>query len=45
MTDSDRGENRYFAVPCSRKTGTNTIQMHNVDKKVGTATSLAPVTM
>ena len=45
ITDSDSGENKYFAVPCSKKTGTNTIQMHRVDKKVGTATSLAPATM
>ena len=31
MTDSDSGENRYLAVPCSRKTGTNTMHMHSVD--------------
>ena len=40
MTDSDNGENRYFAVPCSRNTGTKTMQMHRVDRNVGTATSL-----
>ena len=45
ITDSDSGENRYFAVPCSKNTGTNTMQMHNVDKNVGIATSLAPTTM
>src|ERR1700683_5344729 len=44
-TDSDSGENRYFAVPCSRNTGTKTMQMHKVAKTVGTATSLAPLTM
>src|ERR1700722_13555758 len=44
-TDSDRGENRYLAVPCSRNTGTNTIQMHSVARKVGMATSLAPPTI
>ena len=37
MTDSDSGENRYLAVPCSRNTGTNTMQMHSVDRNVGTA--------
>ena len=45
MTDSDSGENRYLAVPCSRNTGTKTMQMHSVDRNVGTPTSLAPVTM
>ncbi len=45
MTDRDNGENRYFAVPCSRKTGTKTMQMHKVDRNVGTATSAAPVTI
>src|SRR3984885_12164352 len=44
-TDSDKGENRYLAVPCSRNTGTNTIQMHNVESAVGTATSPQPDTM
>src|ERR1700728_4635889 len=44
-TDNDKGENRYLAVPCNRNTGTNTMQMHKVDKNVGTATSLAPFTM
>ena len=45
MTDSDKGENRYFAVPCSKNTGTKTMQMHSVDKNVGIATSLAPPTI
>ncbi len=45
ITDSDSGENKYLAVPCSRNTGTNTMQMHRVERKVGTATSLAPTTM
>ena len=43
ITESDSGENRYFAVPCSRKTGTKTMQMHKVDRNVGIATSRAPV--
>ena len=37
QTDSDSGENRYLAVPCSRNTGTNTMQMHSVASKVGIA--------
>ena len=41
-TDSDSGENRYLAVPCSRKIGTNTMQMHSVESRVGTPTSPAP---
>ena len=45
MTDSDSGENKYFAVPCSKNTGTKTMQVHNVDKKVGIATSFAPATI
>ncbi len=45
ITDSDNGENRYFAVPCSRNTGTKTMQMHRVDRNVGTATSAAPITI
>ena len=45
MTESDSGEKRYFAVPCSRNTGTNTMQMQSVDRNVGTATSAAPVTI
>ena len=45
MTESDSGENRYLAVPCSRNTGTNTMQMHSVERNVGTATSLAPATI
>ena len=36
-TDSDSGENRYLAVPCSRNTGTNTMQMHSVERNVGIA--------
>ena len=32
-TDRDRGENRYLAVPRSKKTGTKTMQMQRVDKK------------
>src|ERR1039458_4865231 len=44
-TDSDSGENRYFAVPCNRNTGTKTMQMHKVAKTVGMATSLAPLMM
>src|SRR5580698_5456939 len=43
-TDNDRGENRYLAVPCSRNTGTNTMQMHSVARKVGVPTSPAPYT-
>ena len=42
QTDSDSGENRYLAVPWSRNTGTKTMQMQNVARTVGTATSLAP---
>ena len=45
MTDKDSGENRYLAVPSSRNTGTNTMQMHSVERNVGIATSFAPVTM
>ena len=45
QTDSDSGENRYFAVPCSRNTGTKTMQMQKVASIVGMATSLAPVVM
>ena len=36
-TDSDSGENRYLAVPCSRNTGTNTMQMQSVARNVGHA--------
>ena len=39
ITESDSGENRYLAVPVKRKTGTNTTQIDNVERKVGTATS------
>ncbi len=42
-TGSDSGENRYLAVPCSRNTGTNTMQMHSVASNVGTPTSPAPL--
>ena len=35
MTESESGENRYFAVPCSRNTGTNTMQMHKRRQKCG----------
>jgi hypothetical protein len=45
ITDTDSGENRYFAVPCSRKTGTNTMQMHSVERNVGVPTSPQPCTM
>ena len=45
ITDSDSGENRYLAVPCSRNTGTNTMQMHSVDRNVGMPTSPAPWTI
>src|ERR1700722_8915073 len=45
ITESDNGENKYFAVPWSRNTGTNTMQMQRVDKNVGMATSLAPTTI
>src|SRR5579864_1096526 len=45
ITESDSGENRYFAVPCSKNTGTKTIEMQRVDKNVGIATSLAPTTI
>src|ERR1700721_373931 len=41
-TDRDSGEKRYFAVPCNRKIGTNTMQMHSVDSIVGTPTSPPP---
>src|SRR5579862_2825989 len=34
ITETDNGENRYFAVPCNRNTGTNTIQMHSVESIV-----------
>src|SRR5580704_11240585 len=44
-TDSDKGEKRYFAVPCNRKIGTKTMQMQRVDNIVGTPTSPAPATM
>src|ERR1700722_1593815 len=44
-TDSDKGEKRYFAVPCNRKMGTKTMQMQRVDNIVGTPTSPAPATM
>src|SRR5579859_3896756 len=42
ITDTDSGENRYFAVPWSKNTGTNTMQIHSVDRNVGTPTSPAP---
>ena len=42
QTDSDSGENRYLAVPCSRNTGTKTMQMQSVESTVGTATSPQP---
>src|ERR1700743_1077072 len=45
QTDSDRGENRYLAVPCRRNTGTKTMQMHIVESTVGPATSPEPSTM
>ncbi len=45
ITDSESGENRYLAVPWSKNTGTNTMQMQSVDRKVGTATSAAPLTI
>src|ERR1700690_1040062 len=44
-TDSDKGEKRYFAVPCNRKIGTKTMQMQRVDNIVGTPTSPAPPTI
>src|ERR1700731_500552 len=44
QTDSDKGENRYLAVPCSRNTATNTMQMQSVESAVGTATSPEPET-
>ena len=44
-TETDSGENRYLAVPCSRNTGTNTMQMHSVERNVGTPTSPQPLTM
>ena len=42
ITDTDSGEKRYFAVPCSRNTGTKTMQMQSVARKVGVPTSPAP---
>ena len=36
------GVNRYRAVPVSSSTGTNTMQMDNVDTNVGTAICEAP---
>ena len=45
ITDTDSGENRYFAVPSSRNTGTNTMQMHSVDRNVGVPTSPQPCTI
>src|ERR1700747_2703209 len=44
-TDTDKGENRYLAVPWSRKIGTKTIQMHSVESMVGAPTSPAPLTI
>src|ERR1700738_2385841 len=43
QTGSDRGEKRYLAVPCNRKIGTKTMQMHRVESIVGTPTSPAPL--
>ena len=45
ITETESGENRYFAVPSSRNTGTNTMQMHRVDRNVGVPTSPAPSTI
>src|SRR5438128_690187 len=45
ITESDRGENKYFAVPVSKKTGTNTTLMHKVARNVGSPTSEAPLVM
>ena len=36
------GVNRYFAAPDSISTGTNTMQMHSVETKAGTAICCAP---
>ena len=41
-TDSDSGEKRYLAVPCSRNTGTKTMQMASVESSVGMPISAAP---
>src|SRR5436190_2224904 len=43
ITDSDNGEKRYFAVPVSRNTGTNTTLMDSVESRVGTPTSEVPL--
>ena len=44
-TASESGEKRYLATPLSRKTGTNTMQMASVDRRVGIPISLAPFTI
>src|SRR5581483_5353916 len=45
ITERESGENRYFAVPCSKNTGTKTIEMQSVARKVGRPTSPAPCRM
>ena len=44
-TAMERGVNKYFAAPESMSTGTNTMQMHNVETKAGTAICCAPSRM
>jgi len=41
-TAIESGVNRYFAAPESMSTGTNTMQMDNVDTNAGTAICCAP---
>ena len=45
MTDIASGPKRYFAVPCRKKMGTKTTQMHSVETKAGTAICWAPSRM
>jgi len=44
-TASARGANRNRATPDRKNIGTNTMQMHRVDTKAGTAISPAPSRM
>ena len=43
QTESDSGENRYLAVPCSRNTGTKTMQMRDRRKHGRHADFAGPV--
>ncbi len=44
-TASASGVNRYRAAPVRKITGTNTMQMHSVETKAGTAICMAPSRM